>query len=78
MSTPLGLPVSCSASICRFLCFGFADGFLAPDLTFPKMKSLYNITVTLNASAGNFDFFFFFLSTELTRECFFVLDWPAA
>ena len=25
---------------------------LAPDLTFPIKKSLYNITVTLNASAG--------------------------
>ena len=38
-----------AASTCRFLlCFGFAGGFLAPDLTFP-MKSLYNITVTLNA-----------------------------
>ena len=36
VSTPLGLPISCSASICRFLlCFGFAGGFLAPDLTFP-------------------------------------------
>ena len=76
-STPLGLPVSCSASIYRFLlCFGFAGGFLAPDLTFPIKKSLYNITVTLNAFAGNFDCFF--ISTELPRERFFVFDWPAA
>ena len=42
-----------AASICRFLlCFGFAGGFLAPDLTFP-MKSLYNITVTLNKCLQN-------------------------
>ena len=39
-----------AASICRFLlCFGLAGGFLAPDLTFPITKSLYNIIVTLNA-----------------------------
>ena len=38
-----------AVSICRFLlCFGFAGGSLAPDFTFP-MKSLNNITVTLNA-----------------------------
>ena len=43
VSTPLGLPVLFSASICRFLlCFGLTGGFLA-DLTFPITKSLYNI-----------------------------------
>ena len=40
-----------ATSICRFLlCFGLAGGSLAPDLDFSfPMKSLYNITVTLNA-----------------------------
>ena len=59
MSTPLGLPVSCSASICRFLLyFGFAGGSLAPDFNnfFHKEIALpnpdYSNTKCLQNSPG--------------------------